>query len=63
MINFRKWLEFADQGGEVSYNHMNNVAAGDGFSKIKSKWMSGGISERSKNFIKIFGKNRNKNNK
>ena len=40
MINFKKWLEFSDQGGEVSYNHMNNVAADDGFDELRSKWMA-----------------------
>lgn len=55
-MNFKKWLEFSDAGGEVSYNHMNNVASGDGFNKINSKWMSGHKPEKTKNFIKIFGK-------
>jgi hypothetical protein len=40
MISFKKWLEFSDQGGEVSYNHMNNVAADDGFGQLRSKWMA-----------------------
>jgi hypothetical protein len=62
-ISFKKWLEFSDQGGEVSYNHMNNVVSGDGFNQLRSKWMapdkksnsSGGL-----NINKIFGKKRYK---
>ena len=33
MIGFKKWLEYSDLGGEVSYNSMNNVVANDGFNK------------------------------
>lgn len=40
MISFTKWLEFADAGGIVSYDHMNNQVSNDGFNKINSKWMS-----------------------
>ena len=56
-MNFSKWLEFSDMGGEVSYNHMNNVVAGD-FSKINSKYMAGNVKDDTKriDLIKIFGK-------
>jgi len=55
----RKINEFSDQGGEVSYNHMNNVVAGDGFEKINSKWMATNkpkIKEKKSNADKVFGK-------
>jgi hypothetical protein len=61
MISFKKWLEFSDLGGEVSYNHMNNVVAGDGFNKLKSKWMASDpqIDDANKPDVdKIFGKKR-----
>lgn len=63
MISFRKWLEFSDNGGEVSYNHQNNTVANDGFDKINSKWMArGNISkiDPKKDIDKIFGKKNNK---
>jgi|694.fasta_scaffold80580_4 hypothetical protein len=61
-MNFAKWLEYSDQGGEVSYNHMNNVAGNDGFNKIRSKYMAGNVSDTGKrpNLIKLFGKNTSK---
>jgi len=59
-MNFAKWLEFSDLGGEVSYNHMNNVVAGD-FNKIRSKYMTGTVSndENKINLNKLFGKKKN----
>ena len=61
-LNFKKWLEFSDMGGEVSYNHMNNVVAGDGFNKLNSKWMAPENPDRVKKspINKIFGKKRKK---
>lgn len=56
-MNFAKWLEYSDLGGEVSYNHMNNVVAQDSFNKIKSKYMTGHKKEKSIiNYDKLFGK-------
>lgn len=66
MVSFKKWLEFSDAGGEVSYNHQNNVVANDGFNKINSKWMANGNNvkqEPRKDIDKIFGKKKNKNHK
>jgi hypothetical protein len=42
-MNFKQWLEYSDLGGEVSYNHMNNVVADDGFNQLASKYMAGRI--------------------
>ena len=58
-MNFAKWLEFSDAGGEVSYNHMNNVVAGD-FNKIRSKYMAWDSSDNDKkiDIYKLFGKKR-----
>jgi hypothetical protein len=58
LSSFKKWLEFSDAGGEVSYNHMNNVVAGDGFNKLKSKWMASDkkVIEDKPEIDKIFGK-------
>lgn len=66
MISFIKWLEFSDMGGEVSYNHQNNVVANDGFKKINSKWMASDSSNKKSKRIdvnKIFGKKNKNNNK
>jgi hypothetical protein len=62
MISFIKWLEFSDMGGEVSYNHQNNVVANDNFGKIRSKWMTSDYkkTEPKKDIDKIFGKKNNK---
>ena len=63
MISFAKWLEFSDMGGEVSYNHQNNIVANDGFNKIRSKWMANDSNksiEPKKDIDKIFGKKNNK---
>jgi len=63
-MNFAKWLEFSDMGGEVSYNHMNNVVAGD--FNISSKWMSPNKKQDKNikiNINKLFGKKKNLNNK
>lgn len=63
-MNFAKWLEFSDMGGEVSYNHMNNAVAGD-FS-IPSKWMAQDKKQDKNikiNINKLFGKKKNLNNK
>jgi hypothetical protein len=55
-MNFAQWLEFSDGGGEVSYNHMNNVVSGD-FNKIRSKYMAGNVKDEKKiDLIKIYGK-------
>lgn len=63
-MNFKKWLEFSDLGGEVSYNHMNNVVAGDGFNQLNSKWMSPeNKKNKSSSINKIFGKKNNKMHK
>jgi hypothetical protein len=61
-MNFKKWLEFSDQGGEVSYNHMNNVVAGDDFDQLDSKYMAPSRPKRKKliNVDKIFGKKKPK---
>lgn len=58
MISFKKWLEFSDQGGEVSYNHMNNMVAGDDFDQLDSKYMAKNRPNNSKprNIERIFGK-------
>lgn len=59
MISFKKWLEFSDLGGEVGYNAMNNVVAGDGFNKLKSKWTASDPQKddpNKPNVDKIFGK-------
>ena len=60
-MNFAQWLEYSDSGGEVSYNHMNNVVAGD-FDKINSKYMARNEKPNEKriDLIKLFGKNRQK---
>jgi len=67
MISFKKWLEFSDQGGEVSYTHMNNVAADDGFDQLRSKWMAPNRTKKKDenlpNIDKIFGKNKKKMSK
>ena len=53
-------FEFSDQGGEVSYNHMNNVVADDEFKKINSKWMAQSKKkQKSMNIDKLFGKKMN----
>jgi hypothetical protein len=63
-MNFAKWLEFSDMGGEVSYNHMNNVVAGD--FNIPSKWMAQDKKQDKNikiNINKLFGKKKNSNSK
>lgn len=58
-MNFKKFIEYSDRGGEVSYNHMNNTVSGDGFSYLKSNYMSGTKkSIKNKNLDKLFGKKR-----
>lgn len=56
-MNFKKYLEYSDLGGEVSYNHMNNVVSDDDFNKLSSKYMTGRKkSYKLINFKKLFGK-------
>lgn len=44
-MNFKDWLEYSDLGGEVSYNHMNNVVSGDEFNQLSSKYMAGKVKK------------------
>lgn len=62
MKTFLQWLEYNDLGGQVYAYAMNNTAAEDGMSKVRSKWMTGHKPERTKEFDpdKIFGFKKNK---
>lgn len=57
--SFLQWMEF-QTAGEVDSAQMNNVSADDGFKKIRSKWMSGNIPQRGREFDPegVFGKQR-----
>lgn len=65
-MNFKKYLEYSDMGGEVSYNHMNNTVSGDDFNQLPSKYMAGTVKKDyyKPNINRLFGKKRkiDKNN-
>lgn len=64
-MNFKKWLEYSDLGGEVSYNHMNNVVADDGFNQLASKYMAGRVKKPKLSDVDslFFGRQSKKNKK
>ena len=56
MLTFIQWSE--ENAGAVQQASLTNVAADDGFKKIRSKWQAGNIPQREKEFDpdKVFGK-------
>ena len=63
MLTFSQWVE--QNAGAVDQANLTNVAADDGFKRLRSKWQAGNLPQREKecDADKLFGKKKKQKSK